>query len=996
MSFSLTGLLQQVKSVNEQAESAVREELERFQYQMEFAQFLCEQRPRDAVRWQPALTAAAGRLAQAAGGSAATVRRAVRDAEKDLAALATAARGYTVHLVGHAHIDMNWMWSWPETVAITNDTLGTVLRLMEEFPEFHFSQSQASVYAILEQYHPELLRQVAARVREGRWEVTASHWVEGDKNLAGPESLCRHLQYTRAYLQELFGLAPEAVQVDWAPDTFGHPATEPTYLVRGGVKYLYLHRPGAHGAKRPEAFRWRGPDGSSVLVRNDMRYGYNGIIQPETLLYQLRTSIVENHIPETMFVFGIGDHGGGPTRRDLRLMRRLMEWPVFPKLLPSTAHRFFARLEQAADRLPVLDGELNFELAGCYTTQSLIKRANRLGENRLVDAEAAAVLGRRVLGREVPHEALRTGWRDTLFNHFHDILPGSGVHDTRTYTHGLFQKTAAATSMIETLTYRAVAAEVDTLAGAPAPAGAAAVPAVFDYGLGAGVGYGGAEGALSQMEGGAGHGVRPFVLFNPLPWERTEVVEATLWDQAETLRTVPLQERLYAAVAPDGAKVPAQIINSGEYWGHLFVTVTFPVRVPAGGYAVYSVLEEPLATPRRMGGSMGNQPVLMDAAGVPVPPPAETPAAVRQLARRHHCFYIAHEREPQGLENEFLRLELNPLTGGIARLLDKRRGRWSVLAGSAPLLEYAVERPHSMTAWIIEHTGPAEAPRLTGLGPKQAGPHKASVEAKYVIHESDFTVTYELRAGDPALYLRIEGTWFQRGTPATGIPTLRLALPLNLDGAAGRYEIPFGSIDRDLNAGQEVPALQWAQVNGRADGKGAGCLLLNDGKHGHALDGNTLYLTLIRASYDPDPLPEIGRHDVRLALLPFRGTLEPADAARLARNFNHPLRVVGTTVHPGSLPAAAAGVTLRTPGVVLAAVRPAQAGDGVVLELYSARDTEVTAEMTVGSLLGRVRTARETDLLERPLARGTAAAKGGTVTVTVPARGIAVVLLQFR
>ncbi len=996
MTTSLAGMMQQVKGAQETAEIGTREELERFQYQMEFAQFLCEQRPRDAARWQPALAAAANRMTQAAGGSAATVRQAVRDAEGELAALAKAARTYTVHLVGHAHIDMNWMWSWPETVALTNDTVGTVLRLMEEFPEFHFSQSQASVYAILEQYHPELLRRVAERVKDGRWEVTASHWVEGDKNLAGPESLCRHLQYTRDYMRTLFGLKPEEVQVDWAPDTFGHPATEPTYLVRGGVKYVYLHRPGAHGVKRPEAFRWRGPDGSTVLVRNDMRSGYNGALLPETLLYHLRTSLTETGIPETMFVFGVGDHGGGPTRRDLRMMRRMMAWPVFPKLEPSTAHRFFARLEQAADRLPVLEGELNFELAGCYTTQSLIKRANRLGENRLVDAEAAAVLGQRLLGRDVPHAVLREGWRDTLFNHFHDILPGSGVHDTRTYTHGLFQKTMAATSMLETLTYRAVADQVNTLAGTAPAADADRVPAILDIGLGAGVGFGGAEGALSLSEGGAGHGTRPFVLFNPLAWERQEVVEATLWDQAMTARPVALAERRYAAVAADGTTTPAQIVKSGEYWGHYFVTVVFPARVPAGGYAVYSLVEDPLSTPRRMGGSMGGAVVLMDAAGVPLAAPEATADAARQLARRHHCFYIMHEREPQGLENEFLRLELDPATGGIARLLDKRRGAWTVVAGGAALLEYAVERPHAMTAWIIDHTGPAEAPRLTGLAPKQAGPHQASLEAKYTIHESEFTVTYELRAGDPALYLRVEGSWFQRGTPATGVPTLRLALPMNLEQAAGRYDIPFGSIDRDLTAGQEVPALQWAQVNGQAAGQPAGCLLLNDSKHGHALDGNVLRLSLIRAAYDPDPLPEIGRHDVRLALLPFRGDLEPAAAARLARAFNHPLRVVGATVHRGTLPAVAEGLASRTPGVVLMAVRPALTVDGVVLELYSAQDQAVTAKIAVGTILGRVKTAKEVDLLERPVAKGTAAVKNNVVSVKLPGRGIAAVLVQFR
>ena len=253
--------------------------MERCQAELEFARFLCERHPNKSAAWERLAAKAAKAVEQAAAtGDAERIRRAAGEAEKILAPLAGTAKSYTVYCVGHAHIDMNWMWSWPETVAVTNDTFTTVLKLMDEFPQFHFSQSQASVYAIMERYNPGLLARIAERVREGRWEVTASHWVENDKNMAGPESLCRHLLHTRAYMKKLFGLQPEDVPIDWSPDTFGHAATIPTYLVRGGVKYLYLHRPGGEGPQRPVAFWWQAPDGSRVLTRNDMGFGYNGVI----------------------------------------------------------------------------------------------------------------------------------------------------------------------------------------------------------------------------------------------------------------------------------------------------------------------------------------------------------------------------------------------------------------------------------------------------------------------------------------------------------------------------------------------------------------------------------------------------------------------------------------------------------------------------------------------------------------------------------------------
>ena len=136
----------------------------------------------------------------------------IAEAETILAPLKSTAKSYKLLCVGHAHIDMNWQWSWPETVGLTHDTFQTMLLLMEEFPNFIFSQSQASVYALIEKYNPAMFERIRQRVQEGRWEVTASQWVEGDKNLASGESISRHLLYTRTYFQDKFNLSPEDVR----------------------------------------------------------------------------------------------------------------------------------------------------------------------------------------------------------------------------------------------------------------------------------------------------------------------------------------------------------------------------------------------------------------------------------------------------------------------------------------------------------------------------------------------------------------------------------------------------------------------------------------------------------------------------------------------------------------------------------------------------------------------------------------------------------------
>jgi alpha-mannosidase len=840
---------------------------------------------------------------------------------------------------------------------------------MDEFPDFRFSQSQASVYAILEQHHPELLERIAEHVRHGRWEVTASHWVENEKNIVGGEALCRHLLYTRRYMQKLFGLTPEDVPIDWSPDTFGHAHTVPTYLVRGGVKYLYLHRPGSTGVPRPRAFHWRAPDGSQVLVKNDMEVGYNGVVSPAMAPLLVRFA-KETGVRFGLFVYGVGDHGGGPTRRDLLRALDMDTWPVFPRIVFSSARSFFDRLAVEGTGLPVLDCELNFEFTGCYTTQTLIKRANRYAEKHLADAEVAAAAGWAVLGKPYPGPAFEQGWRDTLFSHFHDILPGSGVHDTRTYSHGLYQQTMAMTAMEETKALRLLASRVDTQSAGPLPE--SGLPCSrLPTAMGSGVGLGSVDGNLSQAEQSAGCGPRPFVAFNPTAVPRSEVVEATVWDNAYGWRRHELASVPFSVRGPDGAVVPAQTVDTGSYWGHDFVRLAFPVQVPAYGYGLYTVREE---------------------AG-----PAIEPGAWH-LGREHHCGYAFYERSPEGLENALVRVEIDTHTGGVCSLVRKDANTALISrAAPAPALEYAVERPHGMTAWTVDHTGPVEHPEVLGIHRRLRGPHKASIDVRLRVHESEFTLTYELRANDPRLFVHLVGTWFQRGTPQTGIPTLRCAFPFSLAGAQGSYEIPFGAIERRLDHGEEVPAWRWAMVSGATAGAPGGCLVVSDCKHGYSLVGSTLRLTLMRGSYDPDPLPEIGRHEVHLALLPFSGGMPVAEAIREAIAFDHALRLVGTDVHPGPLPESAALITPVGESTILSTVKRAECEEGLILRFFdpTGRPTRAQAKLAT-ALLGKVMSVVEVDLMERPLPESTARVKGATVSVDLPTRGIASVLVRLK
>jgi alpha-mannosidase len=958
-------------------------EVNRIESQIQFARSLCELVPAQAGKWLPLVDRASDLAAEAAAtGDVSTLREAVRKAEGVLAPLGKTAKSYSIQLAGHAHIDMNWMWSWPETVALTVDTFSTMLKLMEEYPDFHFSQSQASVYAIMEKYRPDLLAKIAERVREGRWEVLASHWVEGDKNIAGAESLCRHLLYTRRYMKRLFDLDPENVPIDWSPDTFGHAATVPGYLSQGGVRYLYMHRPGDSEVAKMWMFWWEGPDGSRVLVRNDSSSSgaYNGEVRGPVLARDSATFFKQTGLKEHLFIYGVGDHGGGPTRRDILQAVDMQEWPVFPSINFGTVTGYMKSVEKAAATLPVITRELNFEFTGCYTTQTLVKKSNRLAENRLADAEMAATLAWGMTGLPYPSASLEEGWRDTLFNHFHDILPGSGVHDTRTYTHGLFQKTAAAAAQIETQALRELARRVDT---SKVPGELAVIPSsALCNGLGAGVGFQSGIGGMAASDQTSGSGPRPFVVFNPLLDDRDEIVEATIWDNAPQAGQSPMRRGTFVAIGPDGARLPAQVVDSANYWRHEYVTLAFRASVKGGGYALYTIVEE------------------TDEKVVPEMRPDQRAVLTEP---RHHCPYSIRERAPVGLENEFLAVAINPVTGGILRLTDKVSGLDLVTPeNEAPALEYAVERAHAMSAWIIQHAGVApQVPLLRDLRRKQTGPLKASVEADLRIEQSDMTVAYELQAGDPKLHIRITGVWFQRGNKDIGVPVLSFALPMALENVACRYEIPFGAVDRNLTHGQEVPALQWAQATGTPEGEAdrsnrAGLLLLNDSKHGHSLTGNVLRLTLIRSSYEPDILPEIGQHEIKLAIQPFAGDLPVPQAIRAGQGFNRALKVVGTDVHTGTWPADDVFVRQDNAAIQVCGVKKTEDGEGLIVRVFNPTAKKADARLALhADLARRVSGVERVDLMERP-SSGKVAWKGNAAQVAVPPFAVLTVLFRFK
>jgi len=381
--------------------------------------------PERAEEWQKLLTEAEAQLDVSAylAGDDAQFKVSIEKIQQTLAPLLTHSKAFTTHLIGHAHIDMNWLWVWDETVDVLRRDFETMTKLMEEYPMFRYSHSQAVTYKVIEKNYPDLFLRVQKYVNKKQWEITASMWTEGDENLTSGEALVRQFLLGKRYIMEKFGVEPV---VCWQPDLFGHVWTMPQIIKKCGAKYYFFMR---CPKENTTAFWWQGPDGSKVLAYNTPNY--NGSINPAIATYPIQLFKQEG-VSHYLHSYGVGDHGGGPTRKDIEASLEMQQNLTTANIKFDTVEGFFESLLKSDSQhrpveLPVVNDELQFIFRGCYTTHADIKLRNRQCENLFPTLEFFSLMA-------MPYELaypkfiLDEGWERTCFNHFHDILPGSGIH----------------------------------------------------------------------------------------------------------------------------------------------------------------------------------------------------------------------------------------------------------------------------------------------------------------------------------------------------------------------------------------------------------------------------------------------------------------------------------------------------------------------------------------------------------------------------------------
>lgn len=338
---------------------------------------------------------------------------------------------FSLSAVGHAHLDLAWLWPERETYRKGARTFATALSLMDRYHDYVFGASQPQLYEWIKDKYPALYRRVRKRIAEGRWECQGCMWVEADTNVTGAESLVRQVLYGKQFYRQEFGIDVNHL---WLPDVFGYTASLPQILVKSGCRYFLTQKLSWSRVNvyPHHTFWWEGIDGSKVLTHFPPEDTYNSNATPKAVR-KAETNYKDKDVSDRgIMLFGIGDGGGGPGVEHLESLRRVKNLAGLAPVRQERAADFFPHLEKNAHRYATWTGELYLEYhQGTFTSQARNKRYNRKMEFALRELELWAALAGRLRRHRYPASALARIWRRILFLQFHDVLPGSSI--TRVY-----------------------------------------------------------------------------------------------------------------------------------------------------------------------------------------------------------------------------------------------------------------------------------------------------------------------------------------------------------------------------------------------------------------------------------------------------------------------------------------------------------------------------------------------------------------------------------
>lgn len=802
--------------------------------------------------------------------------------------------------VGYAHLDTQWRWDYQKTIQeYIWKTMVDNFALFEKYPHYVFNFSGANRYRMMKEYYPKEYEKVKEYVAKGRWFPSGSSMEENDVMAASFESIIRQVLYGTQYFKKEFGFSSQEYML---PDCFGFPASLPSILAHCGLKGFSTQKL-TWGSAVGVPFNigvWFGPDGKAVVAAlnpGDYVGKIKGdLTQDEKWMKRVLANGEKYGVYADYMYFGTGDVGGAPDENSVQNLEKSIQASEHSdvKVVSAKADEFFLSLtEEQKKRLPAYRGEflLTNHSAGSITSQAAMKRWNRKNEFLGYSAEAAAVMADWLGGARYNQQKIQEAWRLVLGAQFHDILPGTSI--PRAYEFSWNDEILAANQ------FSAVLQD--------------------------------AAGAVIRALDTRGSGV-PVVVFNPLAFDREDVVEAEL--------ELPWASEKIGVFGPDGAEVPSQVIERAGRRAKLI----FLAQAPSLGFCVYEVRKT-----------------------------------------KEPCSIITGLRvTPNTLENGRYLVKIDS-NGDVASIFDKKANR--ELLASPARLSFHYEKPQQWPAWNMDWEDRMKPPVGYVEGPAkntvvENGPVRVAIRIERESRGSRFGQIIRLAAGGAS-----DGVEFQNQIDwATRESSLKASFPLTVSNPMATYNWGVGTIERGNNDPKkfEVPSHLWFDLTDRSGAYGVS--VLEDCKYGSdkptddMIRLTLLYTPGVRKWPGEQAYQDFGRHEILYALYGHLGNWREANTGKKALRLNQPLIAFQTTPHEGTLGKRLSFLRVSHDHMAVSAIKKAENSDEIIVRIVETEGQSV--DRGTLAFLAPIRTAREVNGVEDEI--GAASIEAGKLVFNLP------------
>jgi len=775
-----------------------------------------------------------------------------------------------IHMIGNAHIDPVWLWQWREGYQEVKATFQSALDRIDESDDFVFTAACADYYRWVEENAPEMFKKIQQRVSEGRWKIAGGMWIQPDCNMPSGESFARHLLYSQRYFKEKLGVT---VKTGYNVDSFGHSAMLPALLKRAGIDNYVFLRPGEHeNAEIPfPLFKWVSPDGTGVnAFRIIDGYGSSfGTVEKDV---ENALAMEEKMGYPIMCFYGVGNHGGGPTIKNIASIHALKDKGV--KVEFSDPDTYFAEIEKLGVEMPVWNNELQHHASGCYSATSLIKMLNRRVENALVRCEFFDALSDKLC--EHTAKPLTQAWQNLMFNHFHDVMCGCSIREAYDDAKQQLGEALSIASREENAALQKISWAVDTVGGIPGRLRSKE-----------------SHFALWELDGLGS----PIVVFNPHPFE----VES------------PVQ--LYGAVAivtdDNDNEVPVQTVRASRTNGQDKWDSVFTAKVPALGYRLYwAYLAEKGAASNERDRKIRTPEDTSDEVA------ASTGLKVTETS----------------IENDKIAVKFDENTGAIVSIVSKETGYETLSAPATAKLidiEHVDTWAHMVFKFDKEKESFANA-RFTVL---EKGPVRARLQVVTGVLDSKMTQTYTLYAGKDQLEVDVRLDMQEKFRMLKMCFPVAAKDPVSR--AEISYGFIERVCDGAEETGHRWMALSGEEGGIGLLNNGKYSFSCENGEIRLTVANTSIYADHYGQQTRDDQCihADMGMQEFSYAIVPFAGCWKKAGLARRGEVFNRALPWIIETYHEGKLPTSYEGLKVNAANVTVGALKRAEDGNGYIIRL---------------------------------------------------------------